>query len=132
LGSISGYICTACDTRFSVREGGGFFFDLLHCDRCGMAHSVSHQDLGDVHLGFVKGLQGPYALARAEMDRRIQAEYPGEPLTRDEYHVAAEATLDPCACGGRFRYGALPRCPTCASTRVTWKPNPKAMHLFVD
>jgi hypothetical protein len=32
-------------------------------------------------------------------------------LSRDEYHAAAEATLDPCACRGQFRHDAPARCP---------------------
>jgi len=128
VGTSSGYICKSCGTRFSAREGGGFFFDLLHCDRCGKAASVGHEELGDIHLRFVKGLRVPYALARAAMDRRIQQEYPGEPLSRDGYHAASEATLDPCPCGGRFSYDAPPRCPTCASTRETWDPTGSTMH----
>ena len=100
----------------------------LHCDRCGKAASVGHQELGDIHLRFVKGLKVPYALARAAMDRRIQQEYPGEPLSRDGYHAASEATLDPCPCGGRFSYDAPPRCPTCASTSETWDPTGATMH----
>lgn len=121
MGSASGYVCRACGATFTVRDGGGFFFDLLHCDRCGRTMSVKHQDLGHIHLRFVKGLPGPYAVARASMDRRIQAEYPGEPMSRSEYRAAAEATLDPCACGGRYLYAAPPRCPTCRATSEMWE-----------
>jgi hypothetical protein len=71
MGSTTGHIWLACGTRFSVRQGGGFYFDLLHCDACGKDTSVAHQDLGDIHLRYVKGLPGPYAVARAAMDRRI-------------------------------------------------------------
>lgn len=35
MGSADGYICRTCGARFQVRSGGGFFFDLLHCDACG-------------------------------------------------------------------------------------------------
>ena len=132
MGSISGFICNQCGEHFRVRDGGGFFFDMLHCDRCGGAKSVSHQELGDIHLGFVKGLTTPYAIARARLDREIQATYPGEPLTRDEYHAAAEATLEPCGCGGRFRYDAPARCPACGSTGESWAEDPAAGHVFVD
>ena len=132
MGSSSSYICKACGRHFGVRSGGGFFFDLLHCDACGAATSVSHQELGDVHLGFVKGLPGPYALARAAMDRQIQAEYPGKPLTTDEYHAAAEATLEPCACGGHFRYDAPARCPECRSTSEQWQPDPTVGGMLYD
>ena len=78
MGSMTGHICRACGTKFGVRDGGGFFFDLLHCDACGGA-SVGHRELGDIHLRFIKGLDHPYALARAEMDGRIQGSIPGSP-----------------------------------------------------
>ncbi len=132
MGSASGYICRTCGARFHVRSGGGFFSDLLHCDTCGEAKSVGHQELGDIHLRFVSGLPGPYAVARSEMDRRIQREYPGEPLTRAEYHAAAEATVDACSCGGRFRYDAQARCPECRSTSEQWDRDPEAPGMFYD
>jgi hypothetical protein len=100
---LAGYICRTCRARFQVSGGGGFYFDELHCDTCGRDERVGHKGLGDIHLGVRKGLPGPYAGARLEMDRRIQREYPGEPLTRDEYHAAAEATLDPRTRLGRRR-----------------------------
>ena len=115
-----------------MQEGGGFFFDELHCDACGRVTSVSHEDLGDIHLRYVKGLDMPYAMVRDEMDRRIQQEYPGDPLSRDEYHAAAEATLDPCACGGRYRYDAPPRCPTCRSTREMWDQDDTGGFVIYD
>lgn len=132
MGTATGHICQACGTRFGVRDGGGFFFDLLHCDRCGRTQSVGHEELGDIHLRFVKGLPGPYTVGRTAMDRRIQREYPGEPLSRDEYHAAAEATFDPCPCGGHFRYGAPPRCPTCGSTSEMWEVDPAASMVHYD
>lgn len=132
MGSATGYICRACGARFSARSGGGFVFDLLHCDTCGRTQSIGHQELGDIHLRFVKGLPGPYAVSRTEMDRRIQREYAGTPLTPDQYHAAAEGTLDPCSCGGRFRYEAPARCPGCRSTSEQWDPDPRASRVFYD
>ncbi len=132
MGSASGFICRPCGARFMSSDGGGFFFDLLHCDTCGATRSVSHQDLGDIHLGFVKGLPGPYAVARRDMDRRIQAEYPGKPLTRGEYHTAAEATLEACKCGGTFRYDAPARCPECRSTSELWDVDPNGPMVSFD
>lgn len=132
MGSATGHVCKACRARFGVRDGGGFYFDMLHCDACGKAQSVGHQELGDIHLRFVKGLGRPYAVARAQMDRRIQQEYPGQPSSRDEYHAAAEATLDPCPCGGRFRYDAQPRCPSCRSTSEMWDTDPTASIMHYD
>jgi hypothetical protein len=132
MGNATGQICRVCATAFRLRQGGGFFFDLLQCDGCGGTQSVAHEDLGDIHLRFVKGLGHPHAVARAEMDRRIQSEYPGEPLSRDKYHAAAEATLDPCPCGGRFRYDAPARCPTCGSTSELWDRDPTAPSMHYD
>ena len=132
MGSASGFICKACGTHFMVRSGGGFFFDQLHCDTCGETHSVGHQELGDIHLGYVKGLPGPYAVARAGMDRQIKKTYPGRPLTRGEYHAAAEATLEPCTCGGHFTYDAPARCPGCRATEEQWVEDPAAGHMFYD
>jgi len=132
MGGTSGYICRKCGARFTVRGGGGFFFDLLHCDTCGEAKSVGHEELGDIHLGFVKGLPGPYAVNRSEMDRRIQRGYPGEPLTEAEYHAAAEATLDACSCGGAFRYDAEARCPECRSTSELWDWDREAPSVLYD
>jgi hypothetical protein len=132
MGEMTGHICRMCGTAFRIKTGGGFFFDLLHCDTCGAATSVGHRELGEIHLRYVKGLPGPYAVVRRSMDRRIQLEYPGEPLTRSAYHAAAEATLDPCPCGGRFRYKAPARCPSCRSTRGQWDRDPGAQGVFYD
>ena len=132
LGPISGYICRTCGTRVRAREGGGFFFDLLHCDECGRTNSVRHQDKGEIHLRFVKGLPSPYAVARATMDRHIQRMYRGEPLSREGYHTAVEDTLEACPCGGRFRYGAPARCPNCRSTKEHWDVDPMASRAFYD
>ena len=132
MGSATGHICRACGARFGIRNGGGFFFDLLHCDTCGAVRTIKHQELGDIHLRYVKGLSSPYAVVRAHMDRRIQREYPGEPISRAEYHAAAEATLDPCTCGGRFRYDAPARCPDCRSTSEQWDVDPEAPGMSYD
>jgi hypothetical protein len=132
MGGAAGYICRTSGARFQVRRGGGFFFDLLHCDTCGRAESVTHQELGDIHLRFVKGLPGPYVVARMAMDGRIRAEYQGDPLTRDKYHAAVEATLGVCACGGTYRYDAPARCPECRSTSEHWDGDPSARHILYD
>lgn len=132
MGSASGFICKACGARFRISSGGGFYFDLLHCDTCGADRSIGHHELGDIHLRFVKGLPGPYAVARSEADRRIQREYPGEPIGREEYHTLAEATLELCACGGRFRYDAPPRCPDCRALPEQWTRDPRAPSVLYD
>ena len=37
---------------------------------------------------------------------------------RDEFEEGVEAFAGQCSCGGRFRYGAPVRCPSCYSTDV--------------
>ena len=76
--------------------------------------------MGDIHLGYVKGLDGPYAVVRAASDERIRQEYRGEPISEREYQVAVEGLVGGCDCGGSFRYDAPPRCPECGSTREQW------------
>ncbi len=115
-----------------VRNGGGFFFDLLHCDACGESKGISHESLGDIHLRFIKGLLRPYAVARAAMNERIRQEFQGEPLDRVGYHEAAELTLEPCACGGHFRYDAPARCPKCRSTSENWVRDRAARGMHYD
>jgi hypothetical protein len=132
MGERVGCSCRTCGTRFTADFGGGFTFDLLHCDTCGLARGVGHQELGDIHLRFVKGLPGPYAVSRSAFDREIQREYPGEPLTREEYDAAAEATLEPCSCGGSFCYDAPPRCPECRSTEDQWELDREAVQVMYD
>ena len=129
MGSASSYICRACGAHFMARSGGGFFFDMLHCDTCGATKEVGHRELGDVHLGFVKGLPGPYAVARAAMDRQIRETYEGKPLTREQHHAAAEATLDACDCGGHHSYDAPARCPECRSTSDQWDEDPDGVRM---
>jgi hypothetical protein len=132
MGSQTGHICKACGAHFRVRDGGGFWFDLLHCDTCGHDRSVGHREMGDIHLRFVKGLPGPYAVSRMAFDRQVQSGYPGEPLTRDEYRAAVESMLEPCDCGGRFRYAGPPRCPVCRATSEQWERDADAPHVFID
>jgi hypothetical protein len=121
--------CLACGKRFQVEQGGGFFFDLLHCDRCGEARSIGHEEMGDIHLGYIKGLPGPYAVARREMDEDILRTFSGPALTRAEYQAAVEGLVGACACGGAFSYAAPARCPGCGSTEERWS-EPSEMLLY--
>jgi hypothetical protein len=127
-----GYRCRRCGTKFGARNGGGFWFDLLHCEVCGRDRNVAHEDLGDVHLGYVKGLGIPYAMTRAAFDRHIQATFPGPSLDTEAYHTAAEATLEPCECGGHFRYDAPARCPVCRSTSELWERDRRVSMVLYD
>ena len=120
--------CRRCGTQFQANVGGGFFFDVLHCDACGRERSISHGDLGNIHLGYIKGLGGPYAVARAEQDRLIQEQYKGDPLSREDYESEVERFAGPCECGGVFRFEAPPRCPKCGSLEDEWEQTGSIMY----
>ena len=107
--------CKKCGKKFTVRDGGGFIFHLLHCDKCGREKSISFDEIGEPHLRYIKGLDIPYCIATSKHDEDIQKNYPGEPLSEEEYNKAVEKKAGKCDCGGRFRFDALPRCPKCGS-----------------
>ena len=126
MGSATSQICRDCGEHFMARDGGGFMFDLLHCDTCGAGRSVSHEELGDIHLGFVKGLPGPYAVARSRMDAEIKATYPGRALTRAEYRAGAEATLDRAPAAARTATTPRPAAPAAAPRQTAGTRIPTA------
>jgi hypothetical protein len=80
MGQTYTAICDACGSKFEVNEGGGFFFHLLHCEKCGKEKSIGFEDLGEIHLRYIKGLPGPYCMASSETDKLIQEKYQGPPL----------------------------------------------------
>ena len=109
--------CLDCGRRFMVDSGGGFRFHLLHCDTCGKTKSVRFEELGLIHLRYLKGLPGPYCVASSEHDRYVQEHLDLEPLPEDDYQREVEAVAGNCRCGGRFSFDAPARCPRCRSTR---------------
>ena len=118
MGQTCAAKCRECGAEFELSDGGGFFFHLLRCDRCGKTKSISFDKLGDLHLRYVKGLDVPYSSASWEFDKSVQRNYPGEPISEAEYHQEIEKLLHKCRCGGRYRFDAPPRCPRCRSPEV--------------
>ncbi|MGZ4904489.1 MAG: hypothetical protein ACXV5I_06715 [Halobacteriota archaeon] len=110
--------CLHCGHTFSVRQGGGFAFHLLHCDTCGEDVSIGFDELGEAHLRYTKGLPEPYCVASGCFDRKIQERYPGTPLSEEEYHNVVEQIAGGCSCGGSFTFDAPPRCPRCRSREL--------------
>lgn len=110
--------CKQCGCKFTVSEGGGFFFHLLHCDTCGIDKSISFEELGELHLRYLKGLTGPYCIASSAHDKAVREHYPGEPISEEEYHGKIQEILGQCECGGHFRFNAPARCPQCRSDDI--------------
>ena len=121
--------CAACGHKTQFRVGGGFFFHLLHCDRCGKERSIAFDKLRDVHERYVKGLRGPWTVVTMDRDQEIQENAPIQPLSHDEYHHAIEELVGKCPCGGQFSMTAPPRCPRCQSAEITQVPG---LEMFYD
>jgi len=77
--------CNSCGKELEIRERGGFTFHLLHCDICGAEKMISFDELGDIHLRYIKGLDMPYSIATMEAEKDIKENYPSEPISEDEY-----------------------------------------------
>ena len=110
--------CNGCGSEFEGSDGGGFFFHLLRCDRCGEGRAIGFEEIGEPHLQYLKGLGGPYCGASSEADEIVRETYPGEPITEEQYHQAVERQAGNCDCGGRFVFDAPVRCPKCRSTDI--------------
>ncbi len=118
MGARFDVICKDCGTKYEAEMGGGFMFHDLHCDKCGKGKGVSFRDLGEIHLKYIKGLDIPYCVATGASDKYIQDNYPGEPISEDEYHRLVEKFAGKCECGGNFTFEAPPRCPNCKSKEI--------------
>ena|SRR5436190_1098884 len=118
MGEATKAKCLDCGTSFSVHHGGGFAFHLLRCDTCGVTKSVNFNELGELHLRYLKGLAGPYCVASEEYDEHVRKHVTVESISEEKYHSGIEASAGNCQCGGKFKFTAPPRCPKCRSMRV--------------
>lgn len=111
--------CRYCDESFTVSQGDGVFFHLLHCDRCGEAKPIGFEELGELHLRYLKSLPNGHCLLDAHRDAYVRVHIAVEPVSTADYRAGVHALAGECGCGGRFRFDAPPRCPVCRSTRIT-------------
>jgi hypothetical protein len=75
---------------FDVNSGGGFFFHLLHCDICGKKMSMRFDEIEEPHLRYFKEPLGPYCVASSKFDEHLKRNYPGEPMSEEEFHTEVE------------------------------------------
>jgi hypothetical protein len=123
VGRSFGAICDECGARFTVNDGGGFAFHLLHCDKCGKEKHLPFEDIYEAHCRYLKGLPGPYCIATMDHDKEVQEQHPGPPLSEEEYHAEVERVAGGCHCGGRFTFDAPARCPKCRSSSCRRNPD---------
>lgn len=91
--------CQDCGYKFDLEDGGGFFFHLLHCNKCGKTKSISFEKITD------KLKTNPYFVPKLF-------------TKKDENHNKIEKYAGICKCGGEFKFFAKPRCPKCRSIRI--------------
>ena len=116
--------CRNCGKETTVNEGGGFFFHLLHCEKCGSEKEVPFDELGDIHLAYLKGLGAPDGSASLGHDPETVEDFAGAPLSGAEYHRQVEAFVGQCPCGGAYRFNAPPRCPRCGAADLDIDEDP--------
>jgi predicted Zn-ribbon and HTH transcriptional regulator len=110
--------CLDCGKTFTVDEGGGFQFHLVRCDKCGRSKTIGFEQLGDLHLQYLKGLPVPYSIMSTERDQFVRDHVTLEPISEEDYHKGIEALAGKCRCGGKYTLDAAHRCPKCRSTNI--------------
>ena len=111
-------ICMDCDATTTVEHGGGFTFHLLRCNQCGENKTIDFDELGELHIRYLRGLSVPYCMATAEHDKYIQEHVQVEPISEEKYHSGVADLAGKCTCGGKYTFAAPPRCSKCHSTQL--------------
>jgi len=112
MGTQYEVICNGCGARFSVQEGPGMLFDVLHCDLCGQSKGVSRETV----LEYRGASAGMPPGRDASKSREWLMTNPTVGMSQEEYLRTVETIAGECECGGHFRFGASPRCPECGSS----------------
>ncbi len=115
MGSANAAQCLDCGKAFTVSHGGGFFFDLLRGGQCGKARAIGFDELGDLHLRYLKGLPTPHCMAGATNDKEVREYVEVEAISATDYWAGVEEFAGCCDCGGKITFDAPARCPACRS-----------------
>ena len=68
-----------------------FSFTCCAATLCGETKSVRFEELGLIHLRYLKGLPVPCCVASRKYDRYVQERLDLEPLAEDDYYREVEA-----------------------------------------
>lgn len=118
MGRVVEAKCHDCGTVFTIEHGGGFSFHLVRCDKCGKTKSIGFDDLGELHLRYLKVLSGPYSVETSEHDQYIKDHTSLQAISEEDYYEGINAIAGKCRCRGKYTFDAPPRCPKCHSTRI--------------
>ena len=66
MGSQKAATCLDCGEQFTVNDGGGFTFHQIAMRLCGRSAFVGFDELGDLHVRYLKGSAMPYTVASAD------------------------------------------------------------------
>ena len=91
--------CQDCGFKFKLEDGGGFFFHLLRCNKCGKTKSIGFDEIRD------KLKADPYIVPKLF-------------TKKDDNIVKIEKYAGMCKCGGMFLFFAKPRCSKCKSIKI--------------
>ena len=100
MGHRSEVICKKCDADFMFDSGGGFFFHLLKCDSCSKTKNIKFDEIGNLHLRFLKGSNIPYSMAGQKQWDDVRDNNEGEALSKEGYYKSIEDMAGECKCGG--------------------------------
>ena len=117
MGTTYQATCLKCGHSFEAREGGGFHFHLLHCDKCGREKIIRFRDLGELQMAFMKGMDFAYSSGSHEFDEKAR-EFQGEPIDVEVYEQKVEEIAGKCRCRGHYQLEAKVRCPKCRSDEI--------------
>jgi len=131
MGARRDVVCRQCGRKFTLGEGGGYTFHLLHCDACGAEVTVGFHEIGEAHLQYLKGLREPYSFVTERKDREALESYQGQPICEAEYVAAVERVAGQCLCGGAYRFDAPARCPGCGATQLVDDPQGTVTHYQI-
>jgi Zn finger protein HypA/HybF involved in hydrogenase expression len=109
--------CLKCGNEFEANSGGGFFFHLLHCDKCGREKTIPFKNLGELQMAFMKGMDFACGSGSDVFDAKTR-EYQGEPIDVEEYEAKVEEIAGKCRCRGLYKLQAKIRCPKCRSDEI--------------
>ena len=78
--------CRKCGRKFTVRTGGGFVFELLHCDQCGKERSITFEEIGEPYFRYARGLEeaGCAVVHSKGYDEYVRKHRPVAPLSEEE------------------------------------------------
>lgn len=118
MGCVVNIKCLSCNHEFEANQGGGFYFHLLRCNKCGKSKNLGFDEIYETHCRHLKGIGIPFSMATAEHDRRIIDDPDIKPISNAEYKKEVERIAGSCECGGHFILHAPIRCPKCGSTEL--------------